>query len=96
MMRFLKAMLSFARYQQWVDEPEWTKDDSVALTRFLAGKTGTKLKASLLNGVLRQQNSACISENNVDRAVGYANGYRGCVCFIETLAVVNTEGKEDE
>lgn len=96
MMRYIKAMLAFARYQEWVEQPEWTKEDGVALTRFLGSNTGLKLKASLLNGVLRQQNNACTSENNVDRSIGYANGFRGCASFIESLAAAGVDNQDSE
>jgi len=94
MIRHLRMMWVFARYQQWTDEPDWTKEDGASLTRFLSSRAGVKLKASLLNGVLRQQNSACINENNVDRHVGYANGFRGCVSHIEGLA--QSSGSDEE
>lgn len=85
MIRFLRAMWHYAKYQAWTDHPEWDDEDSIALKLFLRSKSGGRLKAALLNGVLRQQGAAMVGEKGVDRAIGYANGFRGCVSFIESL-----------
>lgn len=95
-MRYFRAMLAFARYQPWVNEPDWTKEDGAVLTRFFGSSTGKRFKAGLLNSVLRQQSNACVSENNVDKAVGYANGFRGCVSYIESLASAGVDNQDAE
>ena len=88
MIRYLKAMWQFAKYQPWVDYPDWHDDDARSLQAFLKSGSGLRFKAALVNAVLRQQASAMVSEKSVDRAVGYANGFRGCVTFVESLTEV--------
>lgn len=90
-MRYLKSLWQFIKYQAWVDCPDWKAEDAIALKRFLASETGVRFKATMLNAVLRQQSSAVVSENNVDRAIGYANGFRGCVSFVESLTEVGQD-----
>jgi hypothetical protein len=85
-MRIIKAILSFIRNQEWVDEPKWEAEDERALTGFLGTLTGKKLSLILLNLTLRQNASAV--EKNADslaEACGYAKGFRGCVATIESL-----------
>ena len=96
MIRYLKAMWRYAKYQAWVDCPEWRESDSVGFKKFLAGEVGARFRATMLNAVLRQQASAVSSENNVDRSIGYANGFRGCVSFIESLAESSEEDEQQE
>lgn len=88
MIRHLKAMWQFAKYQAWIDCPQWDDEDAIALKLFLKSKTGIRFKATMLNAVVRQQSSAVVNENNVDRAIGYANGFRGCVSFVESLTEI--------
>lgn len=88
MRRYLRALRQFIKYQAWIDCPEWETEDSISLGHFFKSKSGILFKRALLNGVIRQQASAITSENNVDRHIGYANGFRGCVSFIESLTEV--------
>ena len=94
MIRHLKAMWQYSKYQAWIDCPEWHNEDAIALKLFLKSRAGARLKATLLNGVIRQQASALVSENSVDRQIGYANGFRGCVSFIESLTEVSDSEAE--
>jgi hypothetical protein len=86
-MRKLKAILSFIRNQEWVDEPKWEDEDEKAWTSFLATPTGRKLSLILLNLTLRQNASAIMKNNDrLAEACGWAKGYRGCVATLESLA----------
>ena len=84
--RFLKAALIFARYQAWVDEPRWEKADALALAAFLSTPTGQRLKAYLVNVVLRQQANAVTNTGNLVFEAGYCGGQRGLVAAITALA----------
>lgn len=94
MRRYLRALRQFVKYQAWIDAPEWEKDDGLSLRAFLASDTGVKFRVTLLNAVLRQQASAVASEKDIDKAAGYANGFRGCVSFIESLTEVQADADE--
>jgi len=86
-MRKLKAILSFIRNQEWVDEPKWEDEDEKAWTAFLGTPTGRKLSLILLNLTLRQNASAIMKNNDrLAEACGWAKGYRGCVATLESLA----------
>jgi hypothetical protein len=86
-MRKLKAILSFIRNQEWVDEPKWEDEDEKAWTAFLGTPTGRKLSLILLNLTLRQNASAIMKNHDrLAEACGWAKGYRGCVATLESLA----------
>ncbi|NDA26897.1 MAG: hypothetical protein EBZ05_08710, partial [Verrucomicrobia bacterium] len=86
-MRKLKAILSFIRNQEWVDEPKWEDEDEKAWTAFLATPTGRKLSLILLNLTLRHNASAVMKNHDrLAEACGWAKGYRGCVATLESLA----------
>ena len=84
-MRKLRAILSFIRHQEWVNEPKWNSEDEKALTGFLTTPAGLKLSAILLNLTLRNNASEKDSEA-LALACGYAKGFRGCVAVLESLA----------
>jgi hypothetical protein len=84
--RYIKAMLIFARFQPWVNQPEWKAEDAKALERFLVTPTGHKLKAKLLNLVLRQQASAINNTKDLEFNAGVAVGQRALVAGIESMA----------
>lgn len=84
--RFVKAALIFARYQAWVDAPEWDKGDATALTHFWGTPAGARLKAILVNTVLRQQANALNTTSNLVYEAGYCAGQRGLVATLESLA----------
>jgi hypothetical protein len=86
-MRKLRAILSFIRHQEWVNEPVWNSEDEKAWTGFLATPTGRKLSLILLNLTLRQNASAVMKKTaELAEACGRANGYRACVATLESLA----------
>jgi len=86
-MRKLKAILSFIRNQEWVDEPKWEDEDEKAWTAFLGTPTGRKLSLILLNLTLRHNASAVMKNHDrLAEACGWAKGYRGCVATLESLA----------
>ncbi len=86
---FLKAMVIFARHQAWVDEPRWEKKDSLALFAFMDTPTGSRLRAMLLNTVLRQQANALNTTGRLVYEAGYCAGQKGLVAAIEALADKN-------
>ena len=86
-MRKLRAILSFIRHQEWVNEPKWNSEDEKALTGFLTTPAGLKLSAILLNLTLRNNASATEKDSEaLALACGYAKGFRGCVAVLESLA----------
>ena len=86
-MKKLKAILSFIRNQEWVDEPKWEDEDEKAWTAFLGTPTGRKLSLILLNLTLRHNASAVMKNHDrLAEACGWAKGYRGCVATLESLA----------
>jgi hypothetical protein len=86
-MRKLKAILSFIRNQDWVDEPKWEDEDEKAWTAFLGTPTGKRISLILLNLTLRQNSNAVMKEGaKLAEACGYAKGFRGCVAVLESLA----------
>ena len=86
-MRKLRAILSFIRHQEWINEPKWNSEDEKAWTNFLSTPTGKKLSLILLNLTLRQNAAAVMKkEEALAEACGYAKGFRGCVATIESLA----------
>ena len=86
-MRKLKAILSFIRNQEWVDEPKWEDEDEKAWTAFLGTPTGRKLSLILLNLTLRHNASAVMKNHDrLAEACGWAKGYRGCVATLESLS----------
>ena len=86
-MRKLRAILSFIRHQEWINEPKWVYEDEKAWTNFLSTPTGKKLSLILLNLTLRQNASAVMKkQEELAEACGRANGYRACVATLESLA----------
>ena len=87
MINKLRALLSFCRNYNWVEEPKWLEEDEKAWTAFLGTPTGKRLSLILLNLTLR--NNASAITKNADRlaeACGWAKGYKGCVATLESLA----------
>ena len=96
MLRKIRAMLLFAKSVEWVDEPSWEIEDAKSYSQFLASDTGIKLKRTLTNMVVRN-NAQCI-QNKKDLAfeAGFANGFRGAVSSLESLASSELpRGQED-
>lgn len=86
MLRYLKAMYIFARFQAWVDGIDWTKDDATALNHFLGSPSGYKLRLALLNMQLRQQATAVTTTTRLEFEAGYCNGQKGAIAFITSMA----------
>ena len=90
-MRFLKFIRIAWRLSSnlpWVDEPEWRVEDANSLRQFLSSPAGKRLRAILLNMVLRQ-NAHCVSQcetKTLQVEAGYANGMRTTVHTLESLA----------
>lgn len=84
--RFIKAALIFARYQAWVDAPAWKPEDAKALELFLKNPAGQKLRATLINMVLRQQAIALSNTSNLVYEAGYCGGQKGLISVIEALS----------
>ena len=86
--KFIRMAWRLSGNLPWVDEPEWRVDDSTALRQFLSSRAGKKLRAVLLNMVLRQ-NAHVVAQcdtKNLQIEAGYANGMRTTVHTLETLA----------
>jgi len=93
MFRKIRAMLLFAREVQWTQEPEWKEEDSVKLLLFLESDTGQKFSKTLANMVIRNQSYCLEDKKDLVFSAGFANGFKGCVSAIESLA--NKELYED-
>lgn len=85
LVRFLRAVVIFARYQEWVDAPDWTEGDAKALLQFLKTPAGHKLSLVLKNLVLRQQASALSKSRDLEYEAGFATGQKAAVAAIESL-----------
>lgn len=86
MLRKIRAMIMFSRSVGWVDEPRWDREDSERLTHFLTSDTGKKLSLILRNMVVRG-NARCVgAKKDLEFEAGFANGFRGAVTSIESLA----------
>ena len=90
-MRRIRAILSFLRHQEWVNEPKWLEADARALTDFLGTQAGRKLSRILLNLTVRQNSSAVQKKPDaLAQSCGYAMGFRGAVAAIESLTQTTT------
>jgi len=85
----IKAMLMFSREVRWVDEPTWKEEDAKKLENFLASDTGRKFGKVMLNMIIKTQSSCLEDKKDLVHSVGFANGFKGAVSAIESLA--NTE-----
>jgi len=86
--KFIRMAWRLSGNLPWVDEPEWRVDDANALRQFLSSRAGKRLRAILLNMVLRQ-NAHVVAQcdtKNLQIEAGYANGMRTTVHTLETLA----------
>ena len=86
--KFIKIAWRLSSTLPWMEEPEWRVEDANALRQFLSGGTGIRLRAILLNMVLRQ-NAHVVSQcetKHLQIEAGYANGMRTTVHTLETLA----------
>ncbi len=97
MLRKIRAMMLFAREIGWVNEPEWTVDDAKVLEMFLGSDTGKKLGMTLLNMVIKTQSSCIEDKKDLEFNAGFANGFKGAVSSIESLADSKLyEGSEED
>jgi hypothetical protein len=86
MLRYLKALLIFARFQAWVDDAGWGKEDAEKLANFLGSPTGYKLRVRLLNTQLQQQALAVTSTSRPEFGNGFCNGQKGLISTITALS----------
>lgn len=84
-LRFIRAAFIFARYQAWVNAPEWTKADAEGLAQYFSTPSGAKLKLVLVNLVLRQQASALSKTSGLEYEAGFATGQKAAVAALESL-----------
>lgn len=96
LIRHIRAMMTFARHQPWVDQPEWTVEDARTLTSYMASKSGQRLKATLLNMNLRQQASILGKQDGLKFEVGYATGQAAAIAAITSLADVTVFTEDGE
>lgn len=86
MLRFIKAMMIFARYQPWVESAGWDKEDAIALASYLQSKSGVRLRLALRNMALRQQVAALTKTSGLEWEAGYCNGQNSVLAAIESMA----------
>jgi|TARA_R100001530_G_scaffold28654_5_gene22682 hypothetical protein len=96
MLRKIRAMMLFAREIGWVNEPSWTNEDAKVLELFLSSDTGKKLGMTLLNMVIKTQSSCIESKKDLEYNAGFANGFKGAVSSIESLADNKLYGGSEE
>jgi len=86
--KFIRIAWRLSSTLPWVEDPGWDSDDAYALRQFLTGTAGTKLRAVLLNMVLRQNSHVVMQcdKKNLQIEAGYANGMRTAVHTLEALA----------
>jgi hypothetical protein len=86
--RYLRALLLFARHQCYVADPSWEAEDSRRLAQFMSTVTGKRLAAKLLNQTLVQQASAIAPGGDLSYRCGYATGFKGACVSLQSLALV--------
>ena len=87
----------FSREIGWVNEPEWTEEDARILELFLVSDTGKKFGMTLLNMVIKTQSSCIENKKDLEYNAGFANGFKGAVSSIESLASTRLyEGSEED
>ena len=86
--KFIRIAWRLSSNLPWVEDPGWEVSDANALRQFLTGTAGTKLRAILLNMVLRQNSHVVMQcdKKNLQIEAGYANGMRTAVHTLEALA----------
>ena len=86
--RFIGIAWRLSSTLPWVEDPGWDASDAYALRQFMSGTSGLKLKAVLLNMVLRQNSHVVMQcdKKNLQIEAGYANGMRTAVHTLEALA----------
>jgi hypothetical protein len=85
--KFIKIAWRLSGNISLAEEPEWRVDDATALRQFLHSRPGKRLRAILLNMVLRQ-NAHVVAQcdtKNLQIEAGYANGMRATVHTMETM-----------
>lgn len=92
MIRYLRAMLIFARHFPLCprDCPEWDHDDAVAFALFLNSSAGRKLVQ-----LIRYQEQSCnadavLKKDRHEYASGFAAGFRGGMAWIVSLSEKRT------
>jgi len=93
-LKFLKIAWRLSGNIPWVGEPEWEASDANALRRFLVTKEGKKLRLTMLNMVLKQNQQAVSAKKNLEFEAGFANGVRTAVHTVEVLAKEVEEPEE--
>ena len=97
MLRKIRAMMLFSREIGWVNDPEWTEEDARILELFLVSDTGKKFGMTLLNMVIKTQSSCIENKKDLEYNAGFANGFKGAVSSIESLASTRLyEGSEED
>jgi hypothetical protein len=86
MLRYLKAMLIFAKYQARPVGVAWMKEDAAGLKNYLVTPSGAKFSAYMGDLVLRQQAEALVSNGDLQRAAGFCNGQKALIATVESLA----------
>ena len=95
--RFLKIAWRLSGNLPWVGDPNWESTDYIALRNFLVTKEGKRFRMILLNMVLRQNAQAVSTKKGHEFNAGFANGFKGAVSSIESLASTRLyEGSEED
>jgi len=95
MLRKLRIIWKHLNRSEWVDEPEWTREDEGRFRSFLASETGRKLKRTLLNMTLRHNATAVHEKKDLEYGCGWASGFSSAVIALETLAQPQQPSEEE-
>jgi hypothetical protein len=99
MIRFFRALLTFASRTRWSTPPEWTEADSRSLATFLSSPSGAKLSAILHSEIAAANERAAMSggatPNRTAFDCGWACGYRGLYAWFESLSAPAPQAEAD-
>ncbi len=96
LLRFIAAMILFARVTRWAPAPRWTLEDAAALSKFLQSPCGYRLRAHLQAQIAVQNEGA--ARAGTPAACGVACGYKAIWAMFQTLSHVRElpdESSED-
>lgn len=97
-MTFLSRIRSAWRYTKllpWTETPAWEAADAAELAAFLNTPTGSRLKASMVNLVLRQQERALSDPRHLEYEAGFVSGQKAMLThLLETWPNAFTEQTE--
>mgnify|MGYP003351968868 CR=1 FL=1 len=80
--RRIKSAWFYASHLPWSDAGLWDAENAAELQQFLRTPTGIRLKASMINLVLRQQERALSDPREIVYEAGFAAGQKAMLTHI--------------